>query len=240
MWRRHANPFRATKKTTTLIPSRLKVPSASLGIKSCAVTRAVWHLESRVKVLIESNTRRIAFCSAKVARGLSWSFHSRRISRNVKVDDAESGWFEFENAWRLATVIYTYVPFFFFPPFGFNRLQQDSVPLQKRVRVRKLLLSTSRLRSGGISAIVNSGINTRRKRCEVGCEPSPGRRGAGGARNDLNNRRDSSSLPWSLSSSNVDKLPRATHDLRFRSLRKEEGRRKGKRKRWNLSIYIFG
>lgn len=238
MWRRHANPFRATKKTTTLIPSRLKVPSASLGIKSCAVTRAVWHLESRVKVLIESNTRRIAFCSAKVARGLSWSFHSRRISRNVKVDDAESGWFEFENAWRLATVIYTYVPFFF-PPFGFNRLQQDSVPLQKRVRVRKLLLSTSRLRSGGISAIVNSGINTRRKRCEVGCEPSPGRRGAGGARNDLNNRRDSSSLPWSLSSSNVDKLPRATHDLRFRSLRKEEGRRKGK-KRWNLSIYIFG
>lgn len=238
MWRRHANPFRATKKTTTLIPSRLKVPSASLGIKSCAVTRAVWHLESRVKVLIESNTRRIAFCSAKVARGLSWSFHSRRISRNVKVDDAESGWFEFENAWRLATVIYTYVPFFF--PFGFNRLQQDSVPLQKRVRVRKLLLSTSRLRSGGISAIVNSEINTRRKRCEVGCEPSPGRRGAGGARNDLNNRRDSSSLPWSLSSSNVDKLPRATHDLRFRSLRKEEGRRKGKRKRWNLSIYIFG
>lgn len=238
MWRRHANPFRATKKTTTLIPSRLKVPSASLGIKSCAVTRAVWHLESRVKVLIESNTRRIAFCSAKVARGLSWSFHSRRISRNVKVDDAESGWFEFENAWRLATVIYTYVPFFF--PFGFNRLQQDSISLQKRVRVRKLLLSTSRLRSGGISAIVNSGINTRRKRCEVGCEPSPGRRGAGGARNDLNNRRDSSSLPWSLSSSNVDKLPRATHDLRFRSLRKEEGRRKGKRKRWNLSIYIFG
>lgn len=237
MWRRHANPFRATK-TTTLIPSRLKVPSASLGIKSCAVTRAVWHLESRVKVLIESNTRRIAFCSAKVARGLSWSFHSRRISRNVKVDDAESGWFEFENAWRLATVIYTYVPFFF--PFGFNRLQQDSISLQKRVRVRKLLLSTSRLRSGGISAIVNSGINTRRKRCEVGCEPSPGRRGAGGARNDLNNRRDSSSLPWSLSSSNVDKLPRATHDLRFRSLRKEEGRRKGKRKRWNLSIYIFG
>lgn len=237
MWRRHANPFRATK-TTTLIPSRLKVPSASLGIKSCAVTRAVWHLESRVKVLIESNTRRIAFCSAKVARGLSWSFHSRRISRNVKVDDAESGWFEFENAWRLATVIYTYVPFFF--PFGFNRLQQDSVPLQKRVRVCKLLLSTSRLRSGGISAIVNSGINTRRKRCEVGCEPSPGRRGAGGARNDLNNRRDSSSLPWSLSSSNVDKLPRATHDLRFRSLRKEEGRKKGKRKRWNLSIYIFG
>lgn len=236
MWRRHANPFRATKKTTTLIPSRLKVPSASLGIKSCAVTRAVWHLESRVKVLIESNTRRIAFCSAKVARGLSWSFHSRRISRNVKVDDAESGWFEFENAWRLATVIYTYVPFFF--PFGFNRLQQDS--FTKKVRVRKLLLSTSRLRSGGISAIVNSGINTRRKRCEVGCEPSPGRRGAGGARNDLNNRRDSSSLPWSLSSSNVDKLPRATHDLRFRSLRKEEGRRKGKRKRWNLSIYIFG
>lgn len=231
MWRRHANPFRATKKTTTLIPSRLKVPSASLGIKSCAVTRAVWHLESRVKVLIESNTRRIAFCSAKVARGLSWSFHSRRISRNVKVDDAESGWFEFENAWRLATVIYTYVPFFF--PFGFNRLQQDS--FTKKVRVRKLLLSTSRLRSGGISAIVNSGINTRR-----GCEPSPGRRGAGGARNDLNNRRDSSSLPWSLSSSNVDKLPRATHDLRFRSLRKEEGRRKGKRKRWNLSIYIFG
>lgn len=201
----------------------------------------MWHLESRVKVLIESNTRRIAFCSAKVARGLSWSFHSRRISRNVKVDDAESGWFEFENAWRLATVIYTYVPFFF--PFGFNRLQQDSISLQKRVRVRKLLLSTSRLRSGGISAIVNSGINTRRKRCEVGCEPSPGRRGAGGARNDLNNRRDSSSLPWSLSSSNVDKLPRATHDLRFRSLRKEEEEKKRKKKEiesFDLHLWIKG